>query len=194
MDGTAAAIIEPTIQGPSIPEPSKRNPNFRKPRWFESTKITEKYNAFQLLRDQGIAPSKAAEMLGYSPRTGETIEKRIVALQREKAASGASVGFLTGKRITAASRVVDKFMAGKTFGDIKEIKDSTVLRAAECVLDRSHPKRSDSDTGPSLSFVTINLGSMALPGASDPAPVDVTPGPGNGPSNPQSAVFDGDGI
>jgi hypothetical protein len=133
-------------------------------------------------------------MIGYAAKTGQTIERNLRELERKQAASGASVGFLTEKRINRAAGVVDKLMRGVTFGEIKEIKDSTVLRAAETVLDRSHPKRSESDSGPSLSFVTINLGMMASPVASDPAPVDVTPNSENRVSNPPGAVFDGDGI
>lgn len=175
MNGTAIADNFPSsaVESPVPRKPRQPpSPPGQTPRWFESPEKTEKYTAFQLLREQGFSPEKSAEMIGYAPATGWAIERKLKAFRAE---SGAPVGFLTDKRIKRAGAVVDKFMRGETFGNIKEIKDSTVLRAAETVLDRSHPKRADSDERPSVSFVTINLGMMALSGA-DPGPsVDITP-------------------
>ena len=178
---------KPELDG--IPKKLKRkNP------WYDSPELTEKYTAFQLLRSQGFTVQKAAATLGYAESTGRYIEGKLAEFARKKTESGAPVGFLTEKRINRAAVVVDKLMRGVTFGEIKEIKDSTALRAAETVLDRSHPKRSDSESGPSLSFVTINIGAMSALGASDPVMVDVTPALENRASNPQLSVFDGDGI
>lgn len=118
---------------------------------------------------------KAAATLGYAESTGRYIEGKLAEFARKKAVSGASGSFLTLKRIERAAGVVDKLMRAKVFGDIKEIKDSTVLRAAECVLDRSDPKRSESSSGPSISFVTVNLGQYGPP-PPDPVPIlDITP-------------------
>jgi len=176
---------------PAIPD-SKRNGNNgggRRP-WYEDPTLTEKYSAFQMLRGQGVQPEKAAEMLGYRPSTGWILENKI----KERLTDGMEIApFVTVKRQKAAAGVVDKLMKGQTFGKIKEIKDSTALRAAETVLDRSHPKRSESESGPSLSFVTINLGMMAQGGA-DPPMLDVSPILENGPSNPPGVISDGDGI
>jgi hypothetical protein len=198
MNGTAESLATNDTPGLNSPPLRSNSPETgrvaRRPRWYESPEISEKYAAFQLLRTQGFTIEQAAKTLGYALSTGKTIDANLKAFERKAAASGASVGFLTEKRINRAAGVVDKLMRGVTFGEIKEIKDSTVLRAAETVLDRSHPKRSEFESGPSLSFVTINLGSMALPGASDPPAVDVTPMPGNRASNPPDAIFDGDGI
>jgi len=198
MNGTAENVSVEPSQSVPIPPPSGKPRNYKLPppgsggrkNWFEVPEISEKYMAYQLLRSQGIAQEKAAEMIGYSAAYSWTIERKI---KEQRGETGELSPFLTEKRIKRAGTVVDKIMQGQTFGTIKEIKDSTALRAAETVLDRSHPKRSESDSGPSLSFVTINLGMMAQGGAGPPM-LDVTPILENGPSNPQSAIFDGDGI
>ncbi len=178
MSGTAEMIPQ-AEQYPANPIPERRTDNRpptgggRKP-WWQDAVTREKYNIFKMLRAEGYSTTKSAEAIGYAPSYGEVIDGKIKEFEARKADSGTSVGFLTEKRINRAAGVVDKLMRGVTFGEIKEIKDSTVLRAAETVLDRSHPKRSESESGPSVSFVTINLGFLASQ-ATDPVSVDITP-------------------
>lgn len=184
-------MIRPATKGGRLP-------------WWRDAATREKYNVFKMLRMEGYSVPKAAEAIGYSAGYGETIDRKIKEFETKKAENGASVGFLTDKRIKRAGAVVDRFMQGKTFGDIKEIKDSTVLRAAECVLDRSNPKRGEDSGGSSVSFITVNLGFLGAggaPGALDPLgtgiegrTVDISPMVENGVSTPPPAIFDGDGI
>jgi hypothetical protein len=163
MNGTAETIPSPD-QYPANPIPEPRTDNRpatgggRKP-WWQDPIIREKYNAFQLLRSEGFSTTKAAEAIGYSPSYGEVIDGNIKKFEARKAESGSPIDFLTDKRIKRASVVVDTLMRGKAFGDIREVKDSTALRAAETVLDRQYPKQSQG-VAPALSFVTINLGAM----------------------------------
>ena len=126
--------------------------------WFEVPEISERYMAYQLLRSQGIPQEKAAEMIGYTASYSWTIERKI---KEQRGQSGELSPFLTENRIKRAGGVVDKLMQGKKWGDIKEVKDSTALRAAETVLDRQFPKRSESGS-PNISFVQINLGQYSV--------------------------------
>lgn len=175
METTVNLAVEksPARKPPAIPE-SKRNGNNgggRRP-WYEDPSVTEKYSAFQMLRGQGMTVEKAAETLGYKPSTGWILENKI----KERLTDGMEIApFVTVKRQKTAAGVVDKLMKGQTFGSIKEIKDSTALRAAETVLDRAHPKQSEGSGGANVSFISINLGLMASGSAPDAASLDVTP-------------------
>ena len=163
----------PRRKPPPFPKSSQNGNNGggRRP-WYEDPSLTEKYAAFQMLRSQGMQPEKAAETLGYKASTGWILERKL----KEKLPDGMEIApFVTVKRQKTAAGVVDKLMRGQTFGKIKEIKDSTALRAAETVLDRAHPKQSEGSGGPSVSFISINLGLMASGSAPDVAPLDVTP-------------------
>lgn len=130
-------------------------------------KAEEKYLAFQLLREQGMTQEQAGKLLGYKPKTCVSIERKI----RER---GEKLSLLSESRIRRAHRVVDKLMAGKTFGTIESVKDSTALRAAETVLDRAEPKIHEQQA-PTFSFTQVNL-NLARPESQDcieiPARVD----------------------
>ncbi|MCK9361889.1 hypothetical protein M0Q28_06765 [Patescibacteria group bacterium] len=192
---TATNLAENNSPGLNSPPLRSGSPDTgrvaRRPRWYESPEISEKYAAFRLLREQGFTIEQAAKTLGYALSTGKTIDANLKAFERKAAESGVSMGFLTEKRINRAAGVVDKLMRGVTFGEIKEIKDSTVLRAAETVLDRSHPKRSESSSGPSISFVTVNLGQYG-PSAPDPVPIlDISPSKQGDTDEGQGFISDG---
>ena len=136
-------------------------------------RVDERHAAYKILVENGIDKRQAALILGYKPKSAYEIEKRL-----EK--KGKRIEVTTDRMVRKAVKGLKNCIDGKPWGDIKEIKDSTALAAINTVLDRSHPKQSDSDERPSLSFVTINLGVMAQ-GLTDPAlaglstPVDVTP-------------------
>lgn len=117
-----------------------------------------KYLAYQLLREHGMTAEKAAQMLGYKPKTGYHIERKI----RER---GQKLTLLSESRIRKAHRVVDKLMSGKTFGEIEVVRASDSLRAAEIVLDRSDPKAQDVKS-PIYTFTQINV-NLARPGHPD---------------------------
>ena len=204
MNGTATATDRTdSISNVPIPETSSMiRPATKGGRlpWWRDAATREKYNVFKMLRMEGYSVPKAAEAIGYSAGYGETIDRKIKEFETKKAENGASVGFLTDKRIKRAGVVVDKLMNGQVFGSIKEIKDSTALRAAETVLDRQYPKQSEH-VPLSLSFVQVNLSVLASGSGAIPvlaglggSIVELEAIPGNGPSNPPDAGFAGDGI
>jgi hypothetical protein len=119
----------------------------------------QKYLAFNLLIEQGISITKAAELMGYSPTYGYNLAKKI----RDR---GQKLSIVSEQNTRTAHRVVKRLMAAKTWGDMREVKDSTVLRAAEVVLDRAEPKNQDQ-APPSISMTQYNL-NMVRPGHPSP--------------------------
>lgn len=120
-----------------------------------------KYNAYAMLVNQGMSKSQAAKTIGYSIGS-------IGALERHTENKTQKTEFLTPSRIKRAQRVVDSLMAGKGFGSIESVKDSTALKAAEAVLDRAHPKAQEGVL-PNISFTQINLNVVANP---EPKPIE----------------------
>jgi hypothetical protein len=134
----------------------------------------------------GIPVSKASEMLGFNPSTGYRI------MQRQAGEEG-TPALLSAVRDEKLAALVDNFLDKGIKMGAGKIKASDALGAGKLYADRRYPIRQENGGGPSMSFVTINLGMMAQ-GLADPPALDVSPIPENGPLNPQSAVFDGDGI
>lgn len=128
----------------------------------------EKYLAFQLLREQGMTVEHAAQLLGYKPRTGYVIERKL-------ADRGLKLTLVSERRIRRAHGVVDKLLRGKKFGDIPKVLASDSLRAAEVVLDRAEPKRQESGA-PTYNFTVINLDGYAPEGENPQnREIEVTP-------------------
>jgi hypothetical protein len=109
----------------------------------------EKHLAYSILIANGVQKEKAATMLGYSAKTVRSIDRALVK-------KSLKLVLLSEQRIQKAHRVIDKCLAGKAFGGVEVIKDSTALRAAECILDRSDPKAAQVSE-PVYSFVEINI-------------------------------------
>ena len=112
------------------------------------TETDQKYLAFNLLIEQGISITKAAELMGYKANYGYHLAAK-VRKRSEK------LTLLSDTRIRRAHRVVDRLMAGKTFGTIETVKDSTALRASELVLDRAEPKFQDIKQ--EFNFVKVDI-------------------------------------
>ena len=113
-------------------EATKTDPEWRKfPR--NRPDKDDKHLAYSVLIANGISREKAATMLGYSAKTARSIDRAL----KEK---NLKLELLSEQRIKKAYRVIDKCLQGKTFGEVEAIKDSTALRAAEAILDRSNPK------------------------------------------------------
>ena len=93
----------------------------------------EKHLAYSILIANGVQKEKAATMLGYSPRTVRSIDRALVK-------KSLKLELLSEQRIQRAHRVVDKILAGRTFGCIETVRASDSLRAAEAIIDRSSPK------------------------------------------------------
>lgn len=109
----------------------------------------EKHLAYSILIANGVQKEKAATMLGYSAKTVRSIDRALVK-------KGLKLELLSEQRIKKAHRVIDKCLAGNPFGKVETIKDSTALRAAEAILDRSDPK-TQAVAPPSHTFVNVDL-------------------------------------
>lgn len=107
-------------------------------------KAAEKREAFALLMENGVEMRKAAEVIGYSPKTAYHLKKKLNTWDRRK-------DRLLSKSVTT----LEKFVEGKPIGGEKVVdpetgetkiinqvipKCSTVMRATEAVLDRQVPK------------------------------------------------------
>ena len=151
-------------------ETPETNPDWRKlPR--NRPDKDEKHLAYSVLIANGISREKAATMLGYSPKTARSIDRAL----KEKSLK---LVLLSEQRIKKAHRVVDKCLAGKAFGDIESVKDSTALRAAEMILDRSDPKAHEIKPE-AYNFIAINVDKYRMDAPFKPTDglVDVTPDP-----------------
>jgi len=115
----------------------------------------EKHLAYSILIANGVHKDKAATMLGYSAKTVRSLDRAIVK-------KSLKLVLLSEQRIKKAHRVVDKILAGRTFGSIETVRASDALRAAEVVLDRSDPVQQSAPPGPRISFVQINIDECRL--------------------------------
>ena len=128
-------------------ETTKTNPDWRKmPRKRPDKDI--KHTAYSILIAHGVKREKAAELLGYCENTARSLDRAIEQ-------KSLNLGLLSEQRIKKAYRVIDKCLAGKAFGD-EPVKASTALRAAEMILDRSHPKREEISP-PAHNYTVYNL-------------------------------------
>ena len=109
----------------------------------------EKHLAYSILIANGVQKEKACSMLGYSEKSVRSIDRALVK-------KGLKLELLSEQRIKKAHRVIDKCLAGKPFGGVEVVKDSTALRAAECIIDRASPKIQDFRPA-TFSFTAINL-------------------------------------
>lgn len=143
-------------------------------------KTTKRLEAAALLMDAGMKPIKAIESLGYSKNSIDGIRKRI----KEQGLAE----FVTKKRVKSATKVIETFMSGRPVGRIEEEqpdgtvmvieegvkpKDSTVLAAANTVLDRAYPKAQEHQAGDTYNFIKVDLTEYRNPPTSPE--IDITP-------------------
>lgn len=122
-----------------------------------------------MLRNQGLETAEIAKTLGIATASVYNIEHRIK--------KNGKIPLLSPKRIKKATKAIDAFIEGQSVGDVKP-KCSTVLAAANVVLDRAYPKAQEEGGKGNISFTQVNI-SLAGP-ASDPpiisnATLDITP-------------------
>lgn len=92
-------------------------------------KIGPKYEAFQVLRENGLKPGDASKALGMTRQYGYQLEKRI----------DKRYDLTSKKYIKLASNAVKNLLKAQPFGTIEKVKDSTALQAAQMVYDRFQP-------------------------------------------------------
>ena len=147
-------------------ETPKPNPDWRSmPR--KRPDKDEKHLAYSILIANGVHKDKAATMLGYSARTVRSLDRALVK-------KSLKLELLSEQRIKKAHGVIDKCLAGKTFGKVETIKDSTALRAAEVILDRSDPKI-QAVAPPSRTFIKMDLNIFLPDPPPEPKTIDLEP-------------------
>jgi len=111
-----------------------------------------KHAAYAAMVAQGMSKSQAAITLGYSLGSIGALDKAIENKSQK-------IGLLTESRIKRAYKVVDRLMAGKGVGTAEIVKDSTVLKAAEMVIERADPKVQETGNT-NITFTQINLNTL----------------------------------
>lgn len=96
---------------------------------------SDKANLYHALRASDYPVTEAARLSGLSPRTGFYHEKQ---QQIKKIADNVTLHNLAKKGIKQLAK-------GLTFGELKEVKDSTVVAACQTILDRTEPKINRQD-------------------------------------------------
>lgn len=91
--------------------------------------LPAKQQAQAMLMREGVKTKELAAILGYSEGTVHVYASKLRKLD-----------LTDPKIVSSAHKSLKKLVAGKTFGDIKEIKDITALRAIEMIVDRDQPK------------------------------------------------------
>jgi len=127
---------------------------------------TEKLTAAALLIANGLTPRQAADAVGYRDKNEYNMVGRIKRKGLDE--------FLTKKRVKTAVYAIDKLMAAEPFGELTAVKDSTVLAAAQSVIDRKYPKQQEIQAQ-NVSFTSINLTLAALDARNNATPTDIPP-------------------
>jgi hypothetical protein len=145
-----------------------------KPRKYKvkPPKLTERQLAYALLTQNGMAPRDAEKALGYAHKSAYNFTKAI-----------AKYDLTDSKMVSVAHKTIKKLMQGKTFGEIKEVKDSTALAAAKEVYDRESPKISvNQNLNINASISPVDLSAFRLapsppggPSVAEETPVEVNP-------------------
>jgi len=91
--------------------------------------IGPKYEAFDILRQQGLSQNRAAQAIGLSKQSGSLIARK---LDRK-------YDLTSKKYIKLASDRLKNILKCEPYGVMDKIKDSTVLQAAQMVYDRVQP-------------------------------------------------------
>lgn len=107
-----------------------------------------KQQVYALLRKEGMTNPQIAETLSLSLGHAKNISAKV-----------AKYDLTDSKIVHIAHRSFKKLLAGKPVGKhMKEVKDSTVLKAAEMVFDRTQPKVTRNENlNLSVSFIDIPI-------------------------------------
>lgn len=112
-------------------------------------KIGPKYQAYNIMRENGMRPGEASKALGMSYGYGYDLEKRI----------DKRYDLTSAKFIKLASKAVKNLVQAQPFGSIEKVKDSTALQAAQMVYDRVQPVIQRSITlNANLDIHPVDLG------------------------------------
>lgn len=154
---------KPLDGDPAVENASSEKPILRKKR--NRGTGTAAALAITAMARNGIPVSKASEMLGLNPSTGY----RMMQKQAGEAGTSALLSAVRDEKLCA---LVDNFLDKGIKMKAGKIKASDSLGAAKLYADRRYPLKQDQNGGTQVSFVTVNIGSVA---DASPPPLDITP-------------------
>lgn len=113
-----------------------------------SLTLTEKQTAYKILRDEGQPVKDAAKALGYTKGHAYDLERKF----RKYAITG------NEKLLRQASKSLNHLVKGEAFGDLKDVKCSTVMAAINQVYDRYEPiVKQTFNVNAELSIAPVDL-------------------------------------
>lgn len=95
---------------------------------LDISELPPKQAAYALLRENGLKTEEAAKALDYKTSSAYQLNTKLNKYTLK-----------SNKMQKLASNVIKNCMAGKTWGTIDKIKDSTAMMAAQMVYDRVEP-------------------------------------------------------
>ncbi len=113
------------------------------------SEVSEKQQAYALLRDNGLEIQKAGKALSLTKQGAYNMEAKIKNLIKDDS-----------KLVSLARRNIKKLASGKKYGDIQTIKDSTSLGACNAILDRADPIIKHVETKSVTFDVKFDVGSL----------------------------------
>lgn len=116
-------------------------------------KASDKELGVQILRQEGLTTTAIAQTLGIHPQSVYKIDARLKKLK------------ITGneKKYKRASKALDLLLQGKTFGELKEVKDSTVAACVKEVYARFDPVVTHNvNLNANVTFSEVDLSSYDL--------------------------------
>ena len=112
-------------------------------------KLNNRDIAYSVLRNENLNNTQASEALGISRSRGSQISKKL----DKKYDLSADI------YLKPAARAIKNILKGKSFGEVKQIKDSTVLAAANMVYDRVSPVvKQVNTTNVNINFTKVDIG------------------------------------
>lgn len=119
----------------------------------EPLKLNNRQIAYSALRKQGLSIADASRALEYNERYGYELEKKLK-----------NYDLTEDYWLKKASKALKCILDGRPFGEVREIKGSTVVEVAKMVYDRHQPVvhrnlNVNVDTTPAL----VDLSKYLLP-------------------------------
>lgn len=111
-------------------------------------KMTTKQIAYIAMRERGLNQCQAVKESGISKGYGSMIDAKM----------NNKYDLVESKMLSAAHKAHKKILAGKSWGDVKDIKASDVNRCIDRVYDRSQPVvKHNVNLNANINFVEVNL-------------------------------------
>lgn len=107
-------------------------------------KSEAKQTALLILKQAGMTPANIAKSLDYTPQHVSALTKN-------------NLHFITRKRVKKAIKAIDYFCDIANYHEDNRIKPNDVLSAAEKIIERSHPRKADTNDIPHISFTQVNV-------------------------------------